>query len=147
MRSDNTYESILNKSGSKGEPQLFSGIGLPRKGTVADTFGVRSDIEIIRDSIEMILMTGRGERVMRPTYGADVGFYVFEPSDELLAITLKTAILESLTQYEDRIRLGKVDIFLDEEAVYISISMSMPRSYGYEDASMTIPMKRDKLFR
>lgn len=147
MRSDNRYQSRLNQEGKTGEPQLFSGIGMPSGGTVMGTFGTKSDEEVIRSAVEMCLMTGRGERVMRPTFGSGIQYFVFEQSDELLQITLRSSVIETLTEFEDRITLNSVNIILDEERVLISILMSIPRSYGKEDVSMSIPLDREKLFR
>ena len=48
--------------------------------------------ENIRDSIEIILRTGRGERVMRPDFGADVMQYAFMP----ISSTMKGAMAHDL---------------------------------------------------
>jgi phage baseplate assembly protein W len=40
-----------------------------------------NDQDYVRDLIEQVLFTGRGERVNRPDFGCGIGQSVFEPND------------------------------------------------------------------
>ncbi|HKE25414.1 MAG TPA: GPW/gp25 family protein [Bryobacteraceae bacterium] len=62
----------------------------------------------IRDAIWIILSTSLGERLMRPTFGAGIKDYVFEPNSEMVRAQLETAIQHALTTWEPRIDVVSV---------------------------------------
>lgn len=105
--------------------ESFAGMAFPFKGTVLSTFAPKSDEDIVRSAIEMILFTRPGERVMRPDFGSFVPDLLWEPNDDILAISLRATIEEALVEWEDRIQLGEIEILPDdpvEERVRVRIS-------------------------
>ncbi len=141
------YLSSLNISGKRGENQRYSGIAFPFSGTVLSTYAPKLDENVIRSSIEMILMTPPGQRVMRPDFGSRIQFYIFDPSDILLAIAVRAATAEAISEFEPRVRLGPVEVTVKDDVIYVDIAMAIPRSYGYEDINVQVPLDREKLFR
>lgn len=67
-----------------------------------------SGIDKVRKAIEFILMTGKGERVMRPEFGSGVWKYVFEP--EVIVSLIQSEVYEALRLYEPRIEIEKIDV-------------------------------------
>ena len=69
-----------------------------------------SDAADVQSSLEILLSTRPGERVMEPNYGCNLDELLFEP----LTTTLKTYITDlismSILYFEARITLNKVDI-------------------------------------
>ena len=65
--------------------------------------------ESIRQSIWIILSTGRGERVMRPDFGCGIHDLVFEVIDVAALTRVETAVRDALTRYEARIEVSKVN--------------------------------------
>ena len=69
-----------------------------------------SDEEDIRSSLEILLSTRPGERVMRPDYGCNLDELVFEP----LTTTFKTYIIDliqtAILYHEPRIDVDKIDL-------------------------------------
>lgn len=63
----------------------------------------------VQDAIWIILSTSLGERVMRPTFGAGVEDFVFEPNSAELRARLAETIQAALTQWEPRIELVDVE--------------------------------------
>jgi Bacteriophage baseplate protein W len=61
--------------------------------------------EAVRQSIWMILGTARGERVMRPDFGAGLQEAVFEVHDADADATISAAVREALTRWEPRIEV------------------------------------------
>lgn len=59
--------------------------------------------ESIRESIEVILMTGRGERVMRPDFGCNLKSFVYETMDYANLVRLEEEVKRALLQWEPRI--------------------------------------------
>jgi phage baseplate assembly protein W len=85
-----------------------------------------SDEEDVRQSIRIILGTGRGERVMRPDFGAGLHDFLFAPSNFATTEALRVRVEESLIDWEPRIELEQVSVVpaaddgsrLDIEVVY-----------------------------
>lgn len=64
--------------------------------------------EKIRESILMILGTQHGERVMRPTFGANLQRLVFAPNNLATANLARFYVEESLRAWEPRIEVEEV---------------------------------------
>lgn len=128
------------------EPQLFNGMAFPFGGTVLSTFGPKSDENVIRTSIEMILMTFLTERVMIPEFGSDLQSLLFEPSDSSLAIFLRSAIEEAIANWENRVLIGTVEIDPQESSVIIRIPMVIQKPDGPRDVNVSIELERETLY-
>ncbi len=83
-----------------------------------------ADEEDIRSSLEILLSTGIGERIMQPAYGCDLKRLLFEPLDTSLKAYMKDLIETAILYHEPRIRLddialearpdqGMIEIMLD----------------------------------
>ena len=64
----------------------------------------------IKQSLEILLSTSLGERVMQPNYGCNLRDYQFESMDNALIGFLKDLVERAILFYEPRIKLEKVDI-------------------------------------
>ncbi|MDX2246141.1 MAG: GPW/gp25 family protein [Bacteroidia bacterium] len=62
----------------------------------------------IQSSIEIILTTGIGERVMRPDFGAGMEKLLFEPLDTTLQAYMKDVIQTAILLFESRVILDDV---------------------------------------
>jgi hypothetical protein len=71
--------------------------------------------EDIKEAIYLILMTKKGERIMKPEFGCGVHDYVFGTMDYTSLSMMERAIRESLTLWEPRITDLNVDLMVDEE--------------------------------
>ena len=69
----------------------------------------------VKQSLYLILMTGRGERLMRPSFGSDILSYAFDD----LSITMLNMMKHELTALilRQEPRISKVDITVDPDAV------------------------------
>lgn len=64
----------------------------------------------LEDAIWQIVKTGRGERLMRPEFGAGVHDAVMQPNSPRQRAALATAIREALVRFEPRIELEAVRV-------------------------------------
>ena len=83
-----------------------------------DAFGeivLSQNEQNIKESILIIVMTSRGERVMRPEFGCDIRDLVFEPINVGTLALVEANIRESLTLFEQRIDVLSVDARADKE--------------------------------
>src|SRR5262245_21951303 len=81
--------------------------------------------EDVRQSILIILGTRRGERVMRPEFGAGLEEFVFEPVSLTTREALKRRVEESLVDWEPRIDVLRVEVSTDpaqRDRLLISLS-------------------------
>ena len=64
----------------------------------------------IEQSLEILLSTSLGERVMQPNYGCNLKDYQFESMNNSLIGFLKDLVERAILFYEPRIKLEKIDI-------------------------------------
>lgn len=85
------------------------------------------DIEDIRQSLQILLSTSIGERVMQPTYGCNLRDYQFEPLSNTFIGFLKDMVERAILFFEPRIVVEKIeitepeDVLLFEGKVLISV--------------------------
>jgi phage baseplate assembly protein W len=70
--------------------------------------------EDIRQAIRIILFTDRGERVMRPDFGAGLNEFVFEPVSTTTMALIETRVREALIAWEARIDPPEVSVKADD---------------------------------
>ncbi len=69
-----------------------------------------SDEVDINQSLNILLSTALGERVMEPTFGCDLRPYLFDPLSPHMIGYLKDRVRNAILYYETRISLISVDI-------------------------------------
>jgi phage baseplate assembly protein W len=69
--------------------------------------------EDIAQAIKIILFTNRGERVMRPEFGAGLNSFLFEPVNQTTMQLVQTRVEESLIDWEPRIDVEQVRVTSD----------------------------------
>lgn len=96
---------------SEENPFLGTGWGFPptfQKET--QSVGMISGPDDIQSSLEILLSTSLGERIMQPTYGSNLKDYIFEPLDSSLDAFMKDLIKTAILYFEPRIHLDKVSL-------------------------------------
>jgi uncharacterized protein len=66
--------------------------------------------EDVRQAILIILLTNNGERVMRPTFGAGLKSFVFEPINPTTMAALQRRVEDALIDWEPRIDVVSVSV-------------------------------------
>ncbi len=83
-----------------------------------DSYGKRvkmvSAEEDIEQSLQILISTIPGERVMHPTYGCRLKTMIFETVDEGVIAEIKDAISRAVLFFEPRIELNDLKVGLDE---------------------------------
>ena len=72
--------------------------------------GMLSDEADIESSLEILLSTRPGERVMRPDYGCNLDELVFEPLTTTFKTYIKDLISTAILYYEPRIEVNSIDL-------------------------------------
>jgi phage baseplate assembly protein W len=87
--------------------------------------GWQSGMELVRQSIETILDTEPGERVMRPTFGCGLRRFLMAPNTATTRTAIQQDITDALSTWEPRIRVTDVAVTPGEDdptLVWIDIS-------------------------
>lgn len=69
-----------------------------------------SDLDDIRESLNILLSTSLGERVMQPDYGCNLDDYMFESLNNSLIGLIKHHVENAILFYEPRIIAENVDV-------------------------------------
>ncbi len=69
-----------------------------------------SGADDIEQSLEILLSTRLGERVMQPEFGCDLQHVMFEEIDQGLLNTLNSLISDAILYHEPRITLDRLDV-------------------------------------
>jgi phage baseplate assembly protein W len=107
---------------------LGTGWGFPPTFDAATGVGMISDEEDIRSSLEILLSTRPGERVMQPRYGCNLDELLFEPLTTTFKTYLKDLISTAILYFEPRIDVNKIDLDETDEVegkVIISIEYTI----------------------
>ena len=93
-----------------------------------------SDYEDIHESLNILLSTSLGERVMQPKYGCNLNDYLFEPLSSNMIGFIKDRVESAILIYEPRIIADKIDVTADssfdliEGRFTISIEYTVPET-------------------
>ncbi len=77
----------------------------------------------IKSSLEVLLSTRVGERVMQPKYGCNMDRLVFEPLNTALQAYMKDLIMTAILYFEPRIILNDVTLLPNQEEGRIDITI------------------------
>jgi len=74
-------------------------------------FSKTSGVRMIKNAVEQLLLTERGERVMLPNYGCNLKKYLFQPLDETTFTGIRNEIETSFRNYIVGARIAKLSVF------------------------------------
>lgn len=91
-----------------GAPQ--TGIGIDLSGGIAMT----EDLASVEQSLQLLLTTRPGERVMRPGYGCQLHELAFAPNDDTTAGLAIHYVKQAIRRWEPRVDIIDLDADRDE---------------------------------
>ncbi|MEU3774900.1 GPW/gp25 family protein [Streptomyces sp. NPDC032472] len=110
--------------------------GEPRPGA---RLGWVSGAEAIRQSVETLLDTEPGERVMRPTFGCGLRRHLMAPNTAATRAAIAAEIGEALTAWEPRIRVTEVSVTAGEEPALVWIDIAYVRLLDLRADNLVYP--------
>ena len=96
------------------------------------TVNMVSNEQDIRESLNILLSTSLGERVMQPKYGCNLTDYLFEPLSSSVIGLIKDRVESAILFYEPRIIAEKIEVTDDgsfdliEGKFIISVEYTIP---------------------
>lgn len=94
---------------------------------------------LIRQSVETILDTEPGERIMLPAFGCGLRRYLMEPNNLTTRSAIADDITAALRSWEPRIQLTNVAVTPDEDPSLVWIEISYVRVSDLRPDNMVYP--------
>jgi len=91
---------------------LFLGRGwaFPPRFRHDGVLAMSSDERDIRESLQILLSTTPGERIMHPAFGCGLRALVFESLDESLKTRIRDTVVRAVARFEQRVELDLVAV-------------------------------------
>lgn len=88
------------------------------------TVSLISDVEDINSSLNILLSTSVGERILQPMYGCNLNELLFEPVTLSMLTRMETLIKDAIIYYEPRIKLIDIELetFENEGKILITVN-------------------------
>lgn len=107
---------------------LGKGLRFPvRPDPATRRFAFITGMDLVRQSIETILDTEPGERIMLPDFGCGLRRYLMEPNTLATRTSMENDITEALNRHEPRIRLTNVAVTPGEDPSLVWIEIAYVR--------------------
>lgn len=98
-----------------------------------------SGMELVRQSIETILDTEPGERIMLPNFGCGLRRYLMEPNTAATRAAIARDVSDALSLWEPRIRVIEVSVTPGEEPTLIWVDISFLRLVDRRPDNLVYP--------
>jgi phage baseplate assembly protein W len=96
------------------EGQIFGqGVAFPPRLDATGQWATSAGAQNVRESIQILLLTRLGERLMYPTYGSSLGTFLFEPNNPATRKSIEEEITRVLQLWEPRISIDSVSVTVD----------------------------------
>lgn len=123
-------------------PPLWRGIAFPPHIDAAGRLAWSQGPENLRETIRIILLTNRGERVKLPEFGAGLNTFLYEPNTTTTRRLIQERITQALERWEPRIELQSVTVEPDPADPQAAIATIAYRLVGSDsDDSLSLQVK------
>lgn len=95
---------------------LYVGIAFPFQVGPTGFPAPASDNDLIKQALIQLILTGRGERVMRPAYGSGAFSFVFESNEAPLTAYIAQEVRNVIGKFEPRVILQNVDVVKNDSS-------------------------------
>jgi phage baseplate assembly protein W len=122
---------------------IGAGLAFPVGVDARGRFALARGANDIEQAIRIILLTPKGQRVMRPTFGCQIHDLVFAPNDATTAGLAEYYVREALAMWEPRIRLRSILVTPDPELPErLMISIDYEIKSTHDRRSLVFPFYR-----
>lgn len=99
----------------------------------------RSGAEKVRESIELILRTEPGERLMRPRFGCGLRQFLLEPNTVTTRARLERAVAGALEAHEPRIALRQVSATPGDDPSLVVLAIRYEHRFDSTEGLLVYP--------
>lgn len=105
---------------------FYSGISFPpRKNGKSGFFAVSTDLDLIKESIYVLLNTRKGEMVMSPDFGTSIDDSLFDAVNAAMQGILCQQIQHDIETWEPRVSVNSISAYSYENTRLFNISMTI----------------------
>lgn len=108
--------------------------------------------DLVKADLIQLILSNKGERVMRGSLGADAYRFVFETNNDLLATQIRAAIAAAIGQFEPRVILRRIDIEKaasskgqDPDSVIVTIHYVVPATQQQGQVTVALGQQQQTL--
>ena len=103
--------------------QIFGrGVAFPPHLDATGQWATSVGAQNVRESIQILLLTRLGERLMYPNYGSSLGTYLFAPNNPATRKSIEEEITRALQLWEPRINIDSVSVDVDPSNAQAAIA-------------------------
>ena len=98
----------------------------------------------VRESLQLVLLTGSSERLRRPDFGAGLERFLFEPNIPSTWRAIEERIRKSLERWEPRLRIESITVGADPdnpEAALATLAFTLVASGESGRTTLAIPVQ------
>ena len=104
----------------------YSGISFPpRRNNKSGFWETATDLELIKESIYVLLNTRKGEMVMSPDFGTSVDEALFDSMDKSMQGILCQQIKQDIESWEPRVTVNSISSYSYEDVRLFNISLTI----------------------
>lgn len=125
----NFFTTVRAEKPEYNPPKLIFGPILPRDAGFPNKsqwdFNIDSDLIVIESSVKMLLLTAKGDRLMEPDYGTNIGRILFELNLKSVESLIQEEIVKAFAAWEPRVELAglKVDLQPNSRSATLSLTL------------------------
>ena len=99
---------------------------------------IKTDEQLIKDSIFQILNTRKGERFFNREFGSDLHKLIFEPNDEILKDLIDIEVREAISRWEPRVEVLNTYTTIDNHQIIVEIQYKIKETSQIDILSFSL---------
>ncbi len=105
------------------EGQIFGrGVAFPPHLDATGQWATSVGAQNVRESIQILLLTRLGERLMYPSYGSSLRTYLFAPNNPATRKSIEDEVTRALQMWEPRVIIDSVSVAVDPSDAQAAIA-------------------------
>ena len=107
------------------DTSYYSGISFPPRKNKSGFWEVSTDLDLIKESIYVILNTSQGSMPMNPAFGTSIDSNLFETVDKAMQGVLCQQIQKDIETWEPRVIVNSITSYSHDDIRLFDISMTI----------------------
>ena len=111
---------------------------------VTKDIALRYDENAVKTSLKNLILTSNFERPFHSEIGSPIKRLLFEPATPMLAVVMKRAIVDLVNNFEPRVQLLNVDVYVAEDSNAIRVTIEFKIINTERPISFEIALERTR---
>jgi phage baseplate assembly protein W len=105
---------------------------------------LRYDENAVKTSLKNLILTSNFERPFHSEIGSPIKRLLFEPATPMLGVIMKRAIVDTVNNFEPRVELLNVDVYVSEDNNTISVTIEFKIVNTERPLSLDLVLERTR---